>query len=271
MSLSWYGFVENYQQINSYKICKIKILDYNNLYFISFIYHTMYISWTWFDPRNTPVMWLFLPIFIVFAACVAMCIYFSVGWQYYILIWVSFIVIIRILLDNKLKIIKMKKYKKNGNWELRKLEVTWIKKRSTKQYDEYYLEVKDGNTTYYSESYWGWKVWWVSIWFISDIYKKYWFEFDEKETHKQDVLRECDMHIEEKKYESENEGFFKKLLLKWKLILIENQRNIIEKWYQPQYWEVNWHRITVWDTVDVYFDPNNPENYRVDIDFLFDK
>ena len=46
---------------------------------------------------------------------------------------------------------------------------------------------------------------------------------------------------------------------------------VIESWNISQYWEVNWNKVSVWDTVDVYIDSNNPEIYWVDIDFLFDK
>lgn len=133
------------------------------------------------------------------------------------------------------------------------------------------IEIKDGNRTYYSEPHAAWRIWWMPIWFMSNIYNKYWFEFDEKETHKQDVLLECDRRIEKITYGLEHGWFFKKIILKWELSLMQKERDSVQKWYEPQYREVNWHRITVWDTVDVYFDPNNPENYRVDIDFLFKK
>jgi len=199
---------------------------------------------------------------------------FAIIFHLYTFIIPCWMVILRggFLLTYSLKINRVKKYKENGLWIKKTLKVIWINKRYEGYYWwYYYVSVMDWNVEYLSDASNEWKIWCVSIWHINEIYKKYWFEFDEKETYKQEVLAECNRCIEEKKYESENEGFFKKLLLKWKLILIENQRNIIEKWYQPQYWEVNWHRITVWDTVDVYFDPNNPENYRVDIDFLFDK
>lgn len=175
------------------------------------------------------------------------------------------------MISNKLRIIKMRKYKKNGWWILKNFRETWIKTLEKKYWDEYYIEVKDESITYYSESYEAWKIWWVSVWFMSDIYKKYWFEFDEKETHKQDVLAECNRCIEEKKYELENEWFLKRIITNYQIMSMKGQKDMVEKWYQPQYWEVNWHKITVWDTVDVYFDPNNPENYRVDIDFLFKK
>ena len=59
-----------------------------------------------------------------------------------------------------------------------------------------------------------------------------------------------------------NAVYYSLAYFKWK---------IIESWNIPQYWEVDWNKVSVGDSVDVYIDPNNPEIYWVDIDFLFDK
>ena len=124
---------------------------------------------------------------------------------------------------------------------------------------------------YCSDAHEGWEKWWTSEATLKKLYNKYWFEYDKDETHKQDILREYDKHITEKEIEAENGWFFKKLVVKWWLLLTKGQRETIEKWYEPPYREVNWKRISVWDTVDVFIDPEDEKNYRMDIDFLFEK
>ena len=39
----------------------------------------------------------------------------------------------------------------------------------------------------------------------------------------------------------------------------------------PEYRKINWHKIVIGDTIDVYFHPNNHQYYRVDVESLFDK
>jgi hypothetical protein len=124
---------------------------------------------------------------------------------------------------------------------------------------------------YCSDAYSKWHKWWTSISVLKNLYNKYWFEFDENETQKQDVLREYDRRMSEKKFEAENGSFFKKLNAKWELLFTKGERETIEKWYEPEYREVNWKRITIWDTVDIYIDPEDEKNYWMDIDFLFDQ
>lgn len=175
------------------------------------------------------------------------------------------------------KIDRAKKLKRTGEWMPKKVKITSIEHYETSWNDDskwfswYYAEAREGDMIYCSDAYSKWRRWWTSIQVLKELYKSYWFEYDENETHKQDVLREYDRHVAEKRFEAETGWFFKKLVAKWWLFLIKHQREIIEKWYEPPYREVNWNRITVWDTVDVYIDPEDEKNYWMDIDFLFEK
>jgi len=200
-------------------------------------------------------------------------------WETWFLIpilWLGIFLIIWIIsLYKELKIFKVKKYKGNWWWIVKQLTVTWIKTdiRKWEGYSTtyYYIEAKKLDDVYYSSEHSVWKIWGTSVQMLNEIYQKYWFEFDEKETHKQDVLRECDRRILEEKCELESEWMIRRVISEWWIMSMQGQRKIVEKWYEPEYWEVNWHRITVWDTVTVYIDPDNPKYYRVDIDFLFNK
>lgn len=175
------------------------------------------------------------------------------------------------------KIDKVKNFKKNGRWNIKKVKITSIEQYESKSDDNskwfswYYAEAKEWDMTYCSDAYEEWHIWWTPISKIKELYKSYWYEYNENETHKQDVLREYDKRIAEKEFEVENGWFLKKLITKWWLVQMKWQKEIIEKEYEPQYREVNWKRITVWDTVDIYTDPNDEKNYWMDIDFLFDK
>ena len=55
------------------------------------------------------------------------------------------------------------------------------------------------------------------------------------------------------------------------VVAAKDLRTIVEKWYTQLYREVNWKKIKIWDNVDVYFDPKNPDYYRIDLDYLFGK
>lgn len=175
------------------------------------------------------------------------------------------------------KINKVKKFKKIGWWIIKKVKITSIEHYETSWSDDskwfswYYAEAEDWDMIYCSDAYSKWYIWWSPIPMLKEIYHSCWFEYNEKETHKQDVLRELDKRTAEKQYDAETWWFFKKIIAKWWLFSIKGQKEIIEKWYEPQYREVNWHRLTVWDIVDVYIDPNDEKNYWMDIDFLFDK
>jgi len=175
------------------------------------------------------------------------------------------------------KMDRAKKLKRTGEWILKKIKITSIEHYesswddNSKWFSWYYAEAKEWDMIYCSDAYAIWHRWWTSIAVLKELYKSYWYEYDENETHKNDVLREYDKRISEKEFEAENGWFFKKLIAKWWLFFTKWQREIIEKWYEPPYREVDWKRITVWDTVDVYIDPDDEKNYRMDIDFLFDK
>ena len=137
--------------------------------------------------------------------------------------------------------------------------------------DLYYVEVKDGDKIYYSNAYKKWEIKWISNEELRNIYESYWFQYDENQTKKREVLNEIDRIISEKQREMDNWRWFKKISAEWYLDITKEDREKVESWYIPTYWQVEWNRISVWDMVDVYINPDKPDIYWVDIDFLFDK
>lgn len=179
------------------------------------------------------------------------------------------------MLREMLKIDKAKKLKKSWWWTIKKIQISSIEYFQSHKKGWlvwYYLEAKDGEKIYLSDGIEKIKVEWEYLNPDFDkIYKKYWYEYDENETHKQDVLKEIDKRKAEEEYDIQNWWLLKKLTIKWKSLFSKDEKKIVETWYQTPYLEVNWHKVSVWDTVDIYIDPNDEKNYRMDIDFLFDK
>lgn len=172
---------------------------------------------------------------------------------------------------------KTKKLKHNWKWIVKHLKITSIEKFIT-SWDEYsdneifyYVQVKDWSKILYSTPYSKWEVRWISKENLRNIYWMYWYEYDEKELHKQEVLTKIDKTIINSENSSKKSNGIKKIIINWKIKTSEDIKNIVEKWYTPTYWEVNWKKITVGDYVDVYFDPKNPKYYWIDIDYLFDR
>jgi len=175
-----------------------------------------------------------------------------------------------------MKINKVKKFKETWWWIIKKVKITSIENykvswNNNKSFNGYYAEAKEWDMIYCSDAYEKWHMWWTNIPLLQEIYRSYWFEYDQNETYKADVLREYDKRTAEKQYEAENGWLFKKIISRWSSFITQNQRETIEKWYEPQYREVDWKRITVWDYVDVYIDPEDEKIYWMDIDFLFEK
>ena len=75
--------------------------------------------------------------------------------------------------------------------------------------------------------------------------------------------------IEELEIEIQNAGFLKKPVLQAKLAQLSEIKANLEVW--DPYMEINGHSVKIWDTVNVYIDPENPESYWVDTDYLYNK
>ena len=146
-----------------------------------------------------------------------------------------------------------------------------IKLTKNRTIDVFYVKVKDWNNTYFSNAYKKWEINWTSHEELKEIYKSYWFHYDEDQTKKREILQEIDRIIAETQFEIDNWGFLGNISRKRNLAATKEDREKVEYWYIPPYWQVEWNKISVWDMVDVYINPDKPDIYWVDIDFLFEK
>lgn len=171
---------------------------------------------------------------------------------------------------------KAKNLKHKWIWIVKKLKINEIAKARVyvgkgSNFNVICVKARDWDTSYYSNAHTKWKISGVSQTDLEKIYNSYWFTYDEKQSQQKDLLNFLDWEISKTEYDIQNSWLFKRIKIKRTLKKLNNERQTIETWYIPQFWEINWNKISVWDSVDVYIDPNNPDIYRVDIDFLFDK
>ena len=191
-----------------------------------------------------------------------------------------FIIVLTILwiymLKAWLKLKKAKNLKHNWMWIIKKLKVSEICKAKVSgnrwwSFNVICVKVKDWATSYYSLAYLKWKISWTSESDLKKIYSEHWFVYDKNQSQKKELLNWLEWEISKINCEIQNSSFFNGLILNKDLDKLIKEKWIIESWNIPQYWEVNYNKVSVWDTVDVYIDPNNPEIYWVDIDFLFEE
>lgn len=261
----------NYKRGRAYHL-----LDSNNYYIIKRgkkwnIYHVLW----WF---YLPISYVILSIIFTGISIVA----FKEGWNdtppilFFIIFIAAFLFLwVQWLIEN-IKLRKVKNFKRNGGWIVKKLKVSdistcRISRGKSGSIDVYYIEVKDWNNLYYSNAYRIWEINWTPIRELEELYEYYGFHYDENQTQKREILQEIDRIASEKQYEVDNWRFFKRISAKSSLSKVKEDRKKVEFWYIPPYWQVEWNRISVWDMVDVYINPDKPDNYWVDIDFLFDK
>lgn len=177
------------------------------------------------------------------------------------------------LLKEAIKIKRIKDIKYNWWWIVKKVKVTSIWKTKIKNGSSYkviyYIEAEDGEMRYISNGSSKWVLSWTSMPELELLYAKYWFTFDEQERQKNTLLKKIDELIAEKRYETENSSLISKIVKGKQLWNLEVDKKIVSNWYIPTYWQIDENKVTVWDMVDVYIDPDNPKRYRVDTDFLF--
>ena len=65
--------------------------------------------------------------------------------------------------------------------------------------------------------------------------------------------------------------YFSDGIQEWKIDTVGEEKKSTESWNKISFLKLNWFKISVWDTVDVYIDPKDEKIYWMDIDFLFDK
>lgn len=170
---------------------------------------------------------------------------------------------------------KIKKLKYEWIWSIKKSVVSAVRERYVR-WDEdsswyylYRLEATDENwNSYCSEEFknaeHGWRT-------LEEMVKKYdWVTYDL--WNKDEAIRQVNDNIQRLEMELQNNPwFFKKLWLKKDIKAMKNYLDIANEWPITPYLVCNGHKVSVWDTVDVFVDPENPKSYYVDLEFSNEK
>lgn len=170
---------------------------------------------------------------------------------------------------------KKKKLKYEWTWILKKTKVSVVGERYV-SWDEdsswYYLsrlELKDETWNIYKSECFkdiehGWRT-------EEEMKKKYdgiiYDLADKDNAIKQlnDNLYRLEMELQD------NPWFFKKMWLKKDIKAMKKYIDIANEWPITPYLVLNWHKISVWDSIDVFVNPDKPSEYYVDLDFTKDK
>ena len=168
---------------------------------------------------------------------------------------------------------KAKKLKYEWVWIVKKTKVfkIWEKYESWDDYSYYLyrLESKDETwNVYCSEDFkdaeHGWRT-------LEDMIIKYDGEIYDLWT-KDVAIKKINENIQRLETELQNNPwFFKKIELKKDIEAMKKYIDIANEWPIDPYLVCNGHKISVWDSIDVYIDPENPNLYYFDLDFTKEK
>ena len=196
----------------------------------------------------------------------------SMAWEefapFLLIFWV---VLIFTVVPKYLRKRKIKKLKYEWGWVMKKAIVSAVGERyvswdeDSSWYYLYRLESKDDNwNVYKSDEFKDAEHWWRTL---EEMVKKY--DGEVYDLWNKDVaIRQINNNIQRLEMELSNDPwFFKKRELKKDIEAMKNYIDIANEWPVDPYLVVNWHKISVWDPIDVYIDPENPNLYYFDLDF----
>ena len=129
----------------------------------------------------------------------------------------------------------------------------------------YRLEAKDdAGNVYRSEDFKNAEHWWRTL---EEMVKKYdWVVYDL--WNKDVVIKQLNDNLNRLEMELSNDPrFFKRKEIERDIESLKKYIDIAKEWPVDPYLMCNWHKITVWDSIDVFIDPENPELYYFDLDF----
>lgn len=185
------------------------------------------------------------------------------------------IFVVVVLIPKYLRKRKIKKLKYEWWWIVKKATVSEVMETYVSWDDDsawyylYRLKAEDENGGFYiSESFknaeHGWRT-------LEEMVKKYdWVTYDL--WNKDEAIRQVNDNIQRLEMELQNNPwFFKKLWLKKDIKAMKNYLDIANEWPITPYLVCNGHKVSVWDTVDVFVDPENPKSYYVDLEFSNEK
>ncbi len=196
-----------------------------------------------------------------------------------IILWLSLYVALFLFLFIISYIREHKKRKLKYNWiwdfKMTKVSVVWkeyIRERNSAwDYSSwhyvYRLESEDETGNVYKsrefsekEVEYGWRT-------LEEMVKKCgWETYDL--WNKEAAIKNLNKNIERLGAElQDNPGFFRKCWLEWDIFTLKKYINIAKEWPIATYLVINGHKISVWDRIDVYVNPEDSKEYYFDLDF----
>ena len=184
-------------------------------------------------------------------------------------------IVILILLVGYFRKRKLKKLKYEWEWVMKKTIVSAAKERyvdwgeDSSWYYLYRLESKDeSGNVYNSEEFRNAKHGWRTV---EEMKKKYdWVIYDLSD--KDNVIKQINDNINRIEMELQNNPWFlKKRELKRDIKAMEKYIDMANEWPITPYLVCNGHKISVWDYINVFVNPDNPEEYYFDLDFTKEK
>ncbi len=166
---------------------------------------------------------------------------------------------------------KINKLKYEWQWIMKKLKVSKIRERyvgwgeDSSWYYLYRLEAEDENWNIYSsERFKDAGHWWRTMEEMKKTHDGVVYDLSDKDN----AIKQLNDKIQRLETElSNNPWFFKKLWLYSDLKTLKDYLNIANEWPITPYLICNGHKISVWDPVDVFVNPDNPKEYYFDLDF----
>lgn len=189
-------------------------------------------------------------------------------WGVLIMIWMWLLVLI-VCIKWYINLLKKKKIKKNKEL-MRKVDakIVWFEVRNTDQETNrptsYYFNASDWTEIYSSEEFHAIVIW--ECWDISETLKLMQIPYNPERPD--DTIKALDDRLNQIEMELLQHSWPKALLLKWAYTATQLAKERLQSWQTP-YMEFKWHKISVGDQVTVYIDPEDPQSYWIDTDFLY--
>lgn len=196
----------------------------------------------------------------------------SMAWEefapFLLIFWV---VLIFTVVPKYLRKRKIKKLKYEWGWVMKKAIVSVVGERyvgwdeDSSWYYLYRLEAKDETWNIYKSDEFknvenGWRT-------VEEMKKKYdgvVYDLSDKDN----VIKQLNDNLNRLEMELQNNPwFFKKIWLNQDIKIMKKYIDIANEWPITPYLVINWHKISVWDSIDVFVNPDKPSEYYVDLDF----
>lgn len=184
---------------------------------------------------------------------------------------IFWVVLIFTVVPKYLRKRKIKKLKYEWGWVMKKAIVSVVGERyvgwdeDSSWYYLYRLEAKDDNWNIYkSDEFKNVKNGWRTVEEMKKKYDGVAYDLSDKDN----VIKQLNDNLNRLEMELQNNPwFFKKIWLNQDIKIMKKYIDIANEWPITPYLVINWHKISVWDSIDVFVNPDKPSEYYVDLDF----